>query len=296
MAWQQIQFFAEQDTAEWLCDLLLGLGALSVTFEDTQDEPIYEPNPDTLQLWHHTTVIALLEESVCIPTFIQQLKSYYGLTSFPAFKTEMVADKNWEEVNKDQFKPTQFGSNLWICPSWCPIPDPQAINLLLDPGLAFGTGSHPTTTLCLKWLSKHPPKNKAVIDYGCGSGILAIAAMKLGASHLIAIDIHPQAVEATLANAQQNAIDFDHFQAGFPQHLHSEPVDLILANILLQPLITLAPTFHALLKPTGQLVVSGLLAEQFNTLMDTYGSRFTLVTKEQQEEWLLVSFLRKDSP
>ena len=202
------------------------------------------------------------------------------------FKVELIEDKDWVREWMDQFQPMQFGTNLWIVPSWLAAPHPDATNLLLDPGLAFGTGTHPTTAMCLTWLDANPPVNKSVIDYGCGSGILAIAAAKLGAGSVHATDIDPQAITATRDNAQRNQVTV---QAGLVNDIELPQSELMLANILAGPLAELAPILSQYLVTDGQLVLSGLLVSQAEQLITCYrevGIRLQLA--KQHEDWALL--------
>ena len=192
----------------------------------------------------------------------------------------------------DEFKPQRFGERLWICPSWSTPPEPLAVNLMLDPGLAFGTGTHPTTALCLTWLEKNALTEKQVIDYGCGSGILSLAALKLGAGTVFAVDIDEQALIATQNNAATNHIASQTLQVGFPEAL-CEPVHLIIANILLAPLMSLAARFSQLLQPEGLVVVSGLLSEQAPELIQAYAPYFKVMEHQNMEGWSLLVFQRQ---
>ncbi|MDX1824226.1 MAG: 50S ribosomal protein L11 methyltransferase, partial [Thiohalomonadales bacterium] len=192
----------------------------------------------------------------------------------------------------DNFQPMQFGKQLWICPSGFTPPAPGAINIQLDPGLAFGTGTHPTTAMCLRWLDAHPPRDMRVIDYGCGSGILGIAACKLGARQVISVDTDPQALLATQANAEKNHVA-DCIQAYLPADIHPEPVPLLLANILARPLHSLAPLFAELVTPGGQLVLSGILTEQAEDLRQQYQPAFDMKLVAQEEEWVCLAGQRR---
>jgi len=260
-------------------------GVLAVSLLDNTDSPILEPLPGETPLWDYVTVHAMFENT-------QQLLAARSLlhAHFPELEqTEMtVADKDWERVCLDEFKPQRYGQQLWVCPSWFSPPQPDAVNLILDPGLAFGTGSHPTTSLCLTWLAAHEMNNKIVIDYGCGSGILALAAIKLGAAHAHAVDIDPQALTATTANAQLNHITTQ-LTVAAPHSLH-DPVDVVMANIVLNPLLALHSRFHALLKPQGDLIISGLYAKQADALIHAYAPWFKHQHTMAQDEWVLIAF------
>ena len=206
MAWLQIRIQSHADHAEALSDALVGCGAVSVTFEDSQDTPIYEPMPGESPLWDSTTVIGLFDALTDMDKVVKQLEHAKAFQMSGHYKIEALEDKDWEREWMDNFHPMQFGQRLWICPSWREAPEPEAVNIMLDPGLAFGTGTHPTTALCLRWLDGLALTEKDVIDFGCGSGILALAALKLGASRVTGIDIDQQALDASLANATRNNV------------------------------------------------------------------------------------------
>ncbi len=264
------------------------LGALSIMLTDKNDNPVLEPAPGTTPLWPEVTIQTLFSEAIQA----QYAREYLALTH-PSLELnlEILEDKDWERAWMDDFKPQRFGDRLWICPTWSTPPDPNAVNLMLDPGLAFGTGTHPTTSLCLSWLEQAQLHHKSVIDYGCGSGILSLAALKLGAQSLHAVDIDQQALQATHNNALTNHIDAK-LTISLPEDLQ-ESVDLIIANILLDPLLTLKERFHGLLNPEGKLVVSGLLEEQAPLLIEAYASLFLLVGQETLNGWSLLVFTRK---
>lgn len=267
------------------------LGALSIMLTDKQDNPVLEPAPGTTPLWPEVIIQALFAQSI-EAQHAREIMSH----SSPNLNISMdiLEDKDWERAWMDDFKPQKFGHRLWICPTWLTPPDePGAIHLMLDPGLAFGTGTHPTTSLCLTWLEQAPIQNKQVIDYGCGSGILSIAALKLGAAHVDAVDIDPQALMATQNNAQSNHIGPLALSTGTPDQLN-QPVDLIIANILLAPLISLKDRFHQLILPGGLLVVSGILNDQELQLITSYDTLFTLQNKQTHEGWSLLIFKRDE--
>jgi ribosomal protein L11 methyltransferase len=275
-----------QDDVEALNILLEEQGAISVTLTDRYDTPILEPQLGTTPLWADVVIQALFVEEEDAESAALQLSAH-----FPTVQVgfEHLPEQDWERVCMADFKPQQFGRRLWICPSWLTPPDPTAINLTLDPGLAFGTGTHPTTSLCLTWLEQADVLGKRVIDYGCGSGVLALASLKLGAQHVDAVDLDEQALIATRNNALSNAFSFDELTVCMPDALN-DPVDVLMANILLSPLLTLKTEFRRLLKPGGQLVVSGLLNDQKNQLIEEYNSDFTYQTSSSQGDWCLVVF------
>jgi ribosomal protein L11 methyltransferase len=285
--WYQLQI---QDSnpfdVEQLGNDLEEMGALSVTFTDKCDNPVFEPELGTTPLWPEVIVQALFDQEIYLNQSLEQLKLKHPSFSFA---TSVLEEQDWERVWMTEFKPKRFGQHLWICPTWADAPDPKAINLILDPGLAFGTGTHPTTELCLTWLDKADLDGKTLIDYGCGSGILALAAVKLGAREVFAVDIDPQALQATENNAHTNGISQLHID--FPQNLQ-KPVDIILANILLSPLISLADRFNILINNQGKLVISGLLKEQVPILLESYKSYFIAEETYYLEDWALIVLVR----
>ncbi|MGL5290539.1 MAG: 50S ribosomal protein L11 methyltransferase, partial [Vibrionaceae bacterium] len=269
MPWIQLKVNATQAGAEQIGDLLFEQGgALTITFLDAQDTPIFEPLPGETRLWGETDVVALFEADVDLAPVIALLKKSTLLSADFAYKIEQVEDKDWQRAWMDNFKPMRFGKRLWVCPSWCEVPDPSAVNIMLDPGLAFGTGTHPTTSLCLQWLDSLDLKDKIVVDFGCGSGILSLAALLLGAKQVIGIDIDPQALQASKDNAQRNQVD-DRLQLYLPKDQPDNlKADVVVANILAQPLRELAPIIKSFLAKGGQLAMSGVLEEQAKSVAD----------------------------
>ncbi|HIF0223554.1 TPA: 50S ribosomal protein L11 methyltransferase [Legionella anisa] len=274
---------------ELLSDELEEFGALSVMLTDKNDNPVLEPEPGTTPLWPEVVIQALFSE-----VFQAQYTRDHLLQAYPELicSLEVLEDKDWERAWMDDFKPQRFGQRLWICPTWSTPPEPDAVNLMLDPGLAFGTGTHPTTALCLTWLEQTDLKNKSVIDYGCGSGILSLAALKLGAGEVYAVDIDTQALQATRNNALANGLDERKLSISMPEVVH-KPVDLLIANILLAPLMSLKERFQQLLNPKGILIVSGILEEQALELIETYSSIFTAIHQENLNGWSLLAFKHK---
>lgn len=283
----QLQIEAcHRDDVEQLCETLESMGALSVTLTDKHDDAILEPELGTTPLWPHVVIEALYAE-----TNQAELAGQLLLASYPQlnYSIQELPEQDWERVCMVDFKPQRFGSRLWICPSWHTPPEPEAVNLILDPGLAFGTGTHPTTSLCLTWLEQANLNHKTVIDYGCGSGILALAAIKLGALHVDAVDIDQQALVATKNNANTNDISLAKLNISFPDALKN-PADLLIANILLTPLINLKNSFRQLVNDKGMVVVSGLLEEQVNTVIDAYQNDFVHQSTFLQDGWALLVF------
>lgn len=282
MPWLQLSFDAADRDPEQLGEFLTEFGAVAVTLLDGADQPLYEPPPGATPLWSHTRVTGLFEINADLDTILQRLCARLHCTRLPGCAIATVDDQDWARVWMADFHPMQFGQHLWICPSTAAPPDPDAVNILLDPGLAFGTGTHPSTALCLEWLDAHPPAGSTVIDYGCGSGVLAIAAAKLGATLVHAVDIDPQALLATRQNAEANAVA-SRIQICAAGAL---PVcDLILANILAGPLQSLAGQFAALVRPGGYVVLAGLLESQTQELLTAYAPWFEFSPAVQRDGW-----------
>ncbi|HAS3593587.1 TPA: 50S ribosomal protein L11 methyltransferase [Vibrio cholerae] len=290
MPWIQIKLNATNDNAEAIGDMLMEeTGAVSVTFLDAKDIPVFEPLPGETRLWGDTDVVALYEADMDTSLILQQIKASNMLAEGFAHKVEQVEDKDWEREWMDNFHPMQFGRRLWICPSWREVPDPQAVNVMLDPGLAFGTGTHPTTALCLEWLDNLDLSGKTVIDFGCGSGILAIAAIKLGAAKVIGIDIDPQALLASKDNAARNSVE-DQIEVYLPKDQPEGLVaDVVVANILAGPLRELSPIIKGLLKPGGQLAMSGILDTQAESVAEFYRDDLELDPIAEKSEWCRIS-------
>lgn len=293
MAWVQIRLNSTDQKAEAISDFLEEIGAVSVTFMDSQDTPIFEPLPGETRLWGNTDVVALFDAETDMQTIVAALQTSGVIEPEFAYKIEQIEDKDWEREWMDNFHPMQFGRRLWICPSWREVPDPNAVNVMLDPGLAFGTGTHPTTALCLQWLDGLDLQGKTVIDFGCGSGILAIAALKLGAKAAIGIDIDPQAILASRNNAEANGVA-DKLQLFLakdqPQNLQA---DVVVANILAGPLKELAPQIITLVKPQGDLGLSGILATQAASVCEAYQTAFELDPVVEKEEWCRITGVKR---
>lgn len=283
MGWVHFLFDSARDAADALSDALSDCGANAVTLEDNADEPLFEPALGETPLWESTRVVALFPAEQDVDQLRNILTALLAPMVVPPFKTEAVPDKDWEREWMTNFNPIPFGDKLWICPSWHTPPDPTAINIMLDPGLAFGTGTHPTTALCLRWLDAADVRGKTVIDYGCGSGILAIAAALLGAIRIIGIDTDPQALIATRDNAVRNKVEIETY---LPEDCPDVPADIMLANILAGPLHTLAPTLSALTLPQGDIVLSGILDSQADGVTTCYSDYFTMGAPKQEAEWM----------
>lgn len=286
MTWLQLILDTTPEHADHVSDVLMDLGAAAVTFEDAADQPLFEPDPGETKLWNQTRAIGLFAADCDINAIQQQLNN--KLTHISHLHVDPLEDKDWSRAWMDHFKPIRFGERLWICPSWHTPPAPEATNILLDPGLAFGTGTHPTTALCLRWLDAHPPTDLEVIDFGCGSGILAIAAALLGAKHVHAIDHDPQALLATRNNAQRNAVA-DKITTYLPKDFAAtHRADVMLANILANPLIELAPLLTQHVRSGGQIVLSGILAPQAESVAAAYRDHFILNPITVEGDWVRI--------
>lgn len=292
MPWLQVRLAITPEQAETYEDALLEVGAVSVTFMDAEDQPIFEPDLGTTPLWSHTHLLALFEADTDETALVAHLSLLTG-GELPQHQIELIEDQDWERSWMDNFKPMRFGRRLWIVPSWHDAPEPDAVNLLLDPGLAFGTGTHPTTSLCLQWLDSQELAGQYVLDFGCGSGILAIAALLLGAERAAGTDIDPQALEASRDNASRNGIDPAKFSVYLPADLPKEPADVLVANILAGPLVTLAEQLTGLVKSGGRLALSGILAEQAEEVRAAYAGAFDLDPTAEQEGWIRITGRRR---
>lgn len=288
MAWLELSFVLESRWAQVCSEQLETLGALAVSFFDAGNNPLFEPPPNSTPLWDKVKIVGLFTEEINATDIVRTLQA-----SFPTLCCQVthLADRDWTRTWLAHFRPLQFGDKLWVAPS--EYPDWQApqgaIILHLDPGLAFGTGTHPTTALCLQWLAQHPPLQQQVIDYGCGSGILGIAALLLGATRVWAVDHDPQALLSTQQNAQRNQVA-ERINPLLPEDWaqQNERGHLILANILAQPLIELAPQLRQFCLPGGQIVLSGLLTTQLSAVQQAYQPDFVFEVPHIQEEWVLL--------
>ena len=289
--WQELHFTARKDQVEPLEDWLFARGALSVTLEDEADQPLLEPGPGETPLWDAVRLTALFSGAEDLTPLLDEIP-HELCTQAPTVAVP-VADREWTRVWEDQFHPLQMGKRLWICPSWTPPPDPDAINVFLDPGLAFGTGTHPTTAMCLRALDADLAPGQRVVDYGCGSGILGIAATRLGATAVLGVDNDPQAITASRDNARRNEIP----EAAFPVVLPQDDLvagwrasaNWVVANILAGPLVALAPALTALMAPGGRLLLAGLLVDQAEAVVEAYAPAVALSIVDQREEWVLLA-------
>ncbi len=293
--WLKLSVETRADQAEIVATQLESLGALSVTLQDSADAAIFETHPGDTALWPRTCVSALFAPATAMEPILASVQQALQTENPPPHTLAYLEDQDWERAWLDRFQPMPFGRRLWVCPTGHEPPDPAAVNLMLDPGLAFGTGTHATTALCLEWLDQAELEGCTVIDYGCGSGILAIAAARLGARQVWAVDIDTQALEASERNARQNSVAA-RIHTCLPNHLPAIQADCLIANILAQPLMELAPTLATLLKPGGQLVLSGILAgEQAQAVLAAYQQWFELISMEEREEWVRLDLIRAET-
>jgi ribosomal protein L11 methyltransferase len=294
MVWISAAFLlSDARIAESFCDALLEVGALSASIEDAdagtaEEKPQFgEPGEENAAIiWERARIIALFEENAPVGHLMKAAASRLSLPAAPAFTLEAVEEENWVARTQAQFSPIQISERLWIVPSWHEAPDPTVLNLRLDPGMAFGTGAHPTTRLCLEWLERAQPVGKTVLDYGCGSGILAIAAARMGATRVTGVDIDPHAVAAAAGNAEKNAVAVDFHDLSAPL---VGDYDLVLANILANPLRMLAPVLSAHVRPGGSLAISGILEAQAAELGAIYAPWIPLAVCGAREGWALLA-------
>ncbi|QYF91605.1 50S ribosomal protein L11 methyltransferase [Massilia sp. PAMC28688] len=298
MSWTEVVIEIARDHAESLSDALMEAGALSVSVEDAdegtdQERPLFgEPGMVPSEAaWDHSRVVALTDVDADQAAIVAEAAAAIGLAATPAFTTREVADEDWVRLTQSQFAPIHIGKNIWVVPSWHEAPDPDALILELDPGLAFGTGSHPTTRLCMEWLEAHPAPGKTVLDYGCGSGILAMVAKKLGAGDVAGVDIDPQAIESARENAARNDCEIDYYLpddfavSAKEQHARGK-FDTVVANILSSPLKVMAPMLAGRVAPGGFLILSGVLARQAEEVAEAYAPFIKLSVWAEQDGWV----------
>lgn len=284
MSWLTITFRSDAGAAPQLAELLDEAGALAVTLHDGADAPVLEPGPGEAPLWPETLVEGLFEDRDA-SSVLGWLGLRVGPGGLPPVAVGRLDARDWVREGQALFRPQRFGERLWVCPSWCEPPDAGAVTLRLDPGLAFGTGSHPSTALCLEWLAAADLAGARVLDFGCGSGVLAVAALLLGARHAWAVDHDPQAVVATRENASRNGV-LERLTVGPPEGLDAPPLEVVVANILAGPLIELAPVLTALVVPGGTLVLAGILSDQAAAVAEAYRGVIPLAVHGEREGWV----------
>lgn len=285
MPWLQLKVIAPRRYVESIENSLLAAGAASVTLQDNADQPIFEPGLGETPLWDNVKITGLFDAEIDTANTITLAERRFG-NPLPSYQWEQLEDKDWEREWMSNYQAIRCGERLWICPSWQEPPEPDKINLMLDPGLAFGTGTHPTTFLCMQWIDQQAFNGLEVIDYGCGSGILGIATLLLGATRVIGVDIDPQALLATTENAKRNQLPADAMPVFLPPQCPPAPADVMLANILAGPLAELAPSLNALTKLGGKLCLSGILQNQAEAVMQAYRPWFDFDPVASREEWV----------
>ncbi|WP_126456912.1 50S ribosomal protein L11 methyltransferase [Sulfuriflexus mobilis] len=289
MPWLRFTLRTDNAHADAVIEALEAAGAQAVTLVDAEDQPLFEPGPGETPMWTELEATGLFEADIDTKALRQQLATQIPETILATQRLEPLEDKDWSRVWMDDYQPMRFGQRLWIVPSWCEAPEAEAVNILLDPGLAFGTGTHPTTALCMAWLDAQDLQDKTVLDYGCGSGILGVAAAKLGAKSVTAIDIDPQALLATRSNAERNGVS-DKIRTGLPHELHDdERFDVVLANILAGPLVELAPSLCQALRPGGLIALSGILQEQAMAVREAYTAYCDMDEPVTEGDWFRLS-------
>jgi ribosomal protein L11 methyltransferase len=291
MPWIQISFDCGKELSAAISDALDSAGAVSVTLQDAANQPLLEPGVGETPLWDQVMVTGLFEATTGVDNLLASVQAAIAPDALPPWRASSIEDKAWEREWMQHFHPMRFGARTWICPSWCKSPDPDGVNIYLDPGLAFGTGTHPTTAMCLEWLDQHIKGGETVIDYGCGSGVLGIGALNLGAGMVWAVDNDPQALVATRDNALKNQVESRMKILAVTQPL-SVKADILLANILANPLIALASIFADKVKHGGMLVLSGILSEQQALVLQAYANCFKLISSAQNTDWVRLDLLR----
>ena len=298
MKWLQIHITVEQAQVDFTETLLSSLGAVSVTLDDAENQDLLEPLPGETPLWNKVIVTGIYAQEDDETIDVAALETFIR-TQLPTepMRSEFLEDQEWERTWMDAYEPIQIAEKYWIVPEWMEAPEADAVNIKLDPGLAFGTGNHASTFLCLQWLGKTDVKDKIVIDYGCGSGILGVAALLLGAKKVYATDIDPQAVLATQQNAELNGV-LENLYVGLPEEFNTEfkdkQADILVANILAGPLMSLAEEFSTLIKSEGEFALAGVIEEQVADVSSVYSEFFDIVEVEKRDEtWCRISGSRK---
>ena len=302
MPWLQLKAHVAPEQAELLEELLLDEGATAIGLQDAHDDPVFEPERGTTPLWEDTILTGLYDDLEGVESMLERIEAAWSEQMpgepCPTIEYELLADRDWEREWMDDFTPLRMGQRLWIVPSWHEPPEANAVNLILDPGLAFGTGTHPTTALCLEWLDELAVAGhlteQTILDVGCGSGILAIAALKLGASHADATDIDPQALQASRDNAERNGIAESDLNLYYPEQLSdSGDYPIVTANILAGPLVELAPMIAGHVAPGGRIALSGVLANQADEVYEAYAAQGIAMDEPViREGWVRLSGVR----
>ena len=292
MPWLKITFAVNKDQLDFVSEHLELAGAQAVTIEDAGDNPLFDLLDGDTPVWDNSLITGLYNAESGLDEVIAGLTDSFSPDTLPDYRVESLPEQDWERCWMDRFKPIRYGRDLWICPTWHELPDPQATNIMLDPGLAFGSGTHETTRLCMQWLATQPVKGKSVIDFGCGSGILAIAALKLGAVHALGVDIDPQALSASSSNAEINKVN-DKLQLVLPEQLaDNSTADIVFANILAGTLIELKSHLLKMRAKQGVLVLSGILSTQESQIVNAFEPD-NILQVEKDGDWLMMTVKEK---
>ena len=291
--WQQLKIQLHSEDTSYFEQILFDSDAISISYLDAEDQPVFQEEPGSTPLWDNTFLLCLFNTKTDLGSLLNKLRCNTKVLNNKSLNIELIEDQDWERSWMKDFEPIQFGEKLWICPSWLSPPEPNAVNIKLDPGLAFGTGNHATTSLCLRWLDQADVRGSEVIDYGCGSGVLSIASALLGAVKVHSVDNDPQAISATIDNSRRNKVPGDVLTTYLPEAVPPVHADILIANILERPLIDLSEKFAALVKKGGYITLSGLLEEQIPSLLSCYDRWFDMEAPQVEQGWVLLCGTRK---
>lgn len=291
--WQQLKIQLHSENASYFEQILFDSDAISISYLDAEDQPVFQEEPGSTPLWDNTFLLCLFNAKTDLGSLLNKLRCNTKVLNNKSLNIELIEDQDWERSWMKDFEPIQFGEKLWICPSWLSPPEPNAVNIKLDPGLAFGTGNHATTSLCLRWLDQADVRGSEVIDYGCGSGVLSIASALLGAVKVHSVDNDPQAISATIDNSRRNKVPGDVLTTYLPEAVPPVHADILIANILERPLIDLSEKFAELVKKGGYITLSGLLEEQIPSLLSCYDRWFDMGAPQVEQGWALLCGTRK---
>ena len=291
--WQQLKIQLHSEDTSYFEQILFDSDAISISYLDAEDQPVFQEEPGSTPLWDNTFLLCLFNTKTDLGSLLNKLRCNTKVLNNKSLNIELIEDQDWERSWMKDFEPIQFGEKLWICPSWLSPPEPNAVNIKLDPGLAFGTGNHATTSLCLRWLDQADVRGSEVIDYGCGSGVLSIASALLGAVKVHSVDNDPQAISATIDNSRRNKVPGDVLTTYLPEAVPPVHADILIANILERPLIDLSEKFAELVKKGGYITLSGLLEEQIPSLLSCYNRWFDMEAPQVEQGWVLLCGTRK---
>lgn len=291
--WQQLKIQLHSEDTSYFEQILFDSDAISISYLDAEDQPVFQEEPGSTPLWDNTFLLCLFNTKTDLGSLLNKLRCNTKVLNNKSLNIELIEDQDWERSWMKDFEPIQFGEKLWICPSWLSPPEPNAVNIKLDPGLAFGTGNHATTSLCLRWLDQADVRGSEVIDYGCGSGVLSIASALLGAVKVHSVDNDPQAISATIDNSRRNKVPGDVLTTYLPEAVPPVHADILIANILERPLIDLSEKFAELVKKGGYIALSGLLEEQIPSLLSCYDRWFDMEAPQVEQGWVLLCGTRK---